>query len=186
MFHQVPTDCPQRDERRGWSGDASLTSEEASINFGMGAFYTAYLNQIQDDQQSDGAVTNFVPSLGTGDGAPNWQSVYPSIVYAMTMYFGDVQPVHDHLDSLRAYYKYLETSYNTTGMKQFRSGFGDWVRRSHFSELETFLYISPHRIQDVKSSHRFTHFNNIYFSNTGSTSSRTESGRTLLRCLCIS
>ena len=100
---QVPTDCPQRDERRGWSGDAALTSEEASINFGMGAFYTAYLNQIQDDQQSDGAVTNFVPALGTGDGAPNWQSVYPSIVYALTMYFGDVQPVHDHLDSLRAY-----------------------------------------------------------------------------------
>lgn len=123
----VPTDCPQRDERRGWSGDAALTSEEASINFAMGAFYTAYLNQIQDDQQPDGAVTNFVPSLGSGDGAPNWQSVYPSIVYAMMMYYGDVQPVHDHLDSLRAYYNYLETGLNKTGMKNFASGFGDWV-----------------------------------------------------------
>jgi len=119
-----------------------LTSEEASLNFGMGAFYTAWLNQIQDDQQSDGAVTNFVPSLGTGDGAPNWQSVYPSIVYVClrrisflsstlydysSVYFGDVQPVHDHLESLRAYYNYLEKGYNTTGMAQFQSGFGDWV-----------------------------------------------------------
>ena len=55
---------------------------------------------IQDDQQSSGAVTNFVPSLGTGAGAPNWQTVYPSIVHTMWKYGGDVQVVSDHFTSL--------------------------------------------------------------------------------------
>eukprot|EP00939_MAST-03C_sp_MAST-3C-sp1_P000379 g379.t1 len=122
----VPTDCPQRDERRGWSGDASLTAELATINFQMGAFYTHYLNQIQDDQQNDGAVTNFVPSLGTGDGAPNWQTVYPSLVYALFKYNGDVAPVKRHYDSLKRYYAYLDSKYNETGIKNYMTGFGDW------------------------------------------------------------
>ena len=120
-----------------------MTSEEASINFGMGAFYTAYLNQIQDDQQSDGAVTNFVPSLGTGDGAPNWQSVYPSIVHAMTMYFGDVQPVHDHLDSLRAYvvvflliffpiFKHIDT--------QILQVLGNWIQHHGYEKFQKWIW----------------------------------------------
>ena len=45
------------------------------------SLYGRWLDVIEDDQQSDGAVTNFVPSLGSGDGAPNWQSAYPSIIW---------------------------------------------------------------------------------------------------------
>ena len=81
----VPTDCPQRDERRGWTGDAALTAEEAVMNYAIGAVYTRWLLQYQDEQAKDGGSNNFVPALNTGDGAPNWQSAYPSIVWALYM-----------------------------------------------------------------------------------------------------
>ena len=64
----VPTDCPQRDERRGWTGDAALTAEEAVMNYAIGAVYTRWLLQYQDDQAKDGGSNNFVPALNTGDG----------------------------------------------------------------------------------------------------------------------
>ena len=123
----VPTDCDNRDERRGWSGDAALTAEEAFYNFDMNAFYHHWLDMIQDDQQSSGAVTNFVPNLGTGAGAPNWQTVYPSIIYAMWEYGGDANVVEAHFASLEKYFDYWEGLYNTTGMGKFATGFGDWV-----------------------------------------------------------
>ena len=61
----LPTDCPQRDERRGWMGDAALAAELAVYNFGMGAIYSRWLLQIADAAHDDGSVPNFVPSLIT-------------------------------------------------------------------------------------------------------------------------
>ena len=49
--------------------EAALTAEEASLNFGMGAMYTRWLDQYQDDQTKEGASNNFVPALGSGAGA---------------------------------------------------------------------------------------------------------------------
>jgi len=124
----VATDCPQRDERRGWTGDAALTAEEAVYNFMMGAVYTRWLLQYQDDQTSSGASNNFVPDLGSGAGAPNWQSAYPSIVWALYRYYGDVGPAETHHASLIKYYDNLERQYNASGgLLNYPTGFGDWV-----------------------------------------------------------
>ena len=124
----VPTDCPNRDERRGWTGDASLTAEEALYNYGMGAIYTRWLDEIVDDQTADGSVNNFVPSLGEGDGAPNWQSAYPSIIWGLYMYYGDTTIVTRHYSSLSKYYDHLEANFNASaGLTNYVTGFGDWV-----------------------------------------------------------
>lgn len=122
----VPTDCPQRDERRGWMGDVALTAEEAAYNFGMGAFYSRWLLQIVDTQASDGSVPNYVPALHSHDGAPNWQSAFPVVVWTLYTYYGDSDVVVRFHDALVRYYDYLEAQYNKTGVKQFRQGFGDW------------------------------------------------------------
>eukprot|EP00966_Prymnesium_polylepis_P200434 4644687-Prymnesium_polylepis.1 len=60
----VPTDCPNRDERKGWTGDTAVTAEEASYTFRMGAIYTRWLLQFEDVQSSSGATNDFVPALG--------------------------------------------------------------------------------------------------------------------------
>lgn len=152
----VPTDCPQRDERRGWMGDAGLTAELVMYNFGMGALLSHWLNLIEDDQLADGAVTNFVPSLGdNGDGAPNWQSAYPTIVWAMWHYYGDVQPVTQHYSSLLKYYAYFERGYNKTGIAKFQTGFGDWVPPPPAVQADGHLVGSFSYLHDLKMGAEF-------------------------------
>jgi len=80
----VPSDCDQRDERKGWMGDAALTSEEALFNFDMPAFYQSFLLNIQDAQGADGSVPDTVPlTFGSQEGDPSWGSAYPTIVERM-------------------------------------------------------------------------------------------------------
>jgi len=124
----VPTDCPQRDERLGWMGDAALTGEEANLNFRMGALYSHWLDIIRDDQNKDGSVTNVVPSLrSTSPGAPNWQTAYPTLLWVLYRYNGDKDLIQDHWVSLQAYIAFFDKSYQQTGIKNFFTGFGDWV-----------------------------------------------------------
>jgi alpha-L-rhamnosidase len=137
-------------------GDAALTAEEAIYNFDMGAFYSAWLNVIQDDQNSDGSVPNFVPSLGdSGSGAPNWQSAYPSIVWAMWKYCGDAGPIDAHFESLARYYDYFEAGYNTTGLANFQTGFGDWVPPPPFPRADLHLTGAFAFLHDLKMGAEF-------------------------------
>ena len=123
----VPTDCNQRDERRGWMGDAALIAESTTYNFEPAAFYTAWINQIEDDQASDGATANFVPDLGSSHGAPNWQSAYPTTVWSQFKYAGDVGLVQRSWEGLKLYANYWISKINTSTPTNFPSGFGDWV-----------------------------------------------------------
>ena len=56
-FVDVPTDCPQRDERLGWTGDAQAFSRTAAFNFDVAAFFTKWLKDVALDQKQDGAST---------------------------------------------------------------------------------------------------------------------------------
>ena len=65
----IPTDCPQRNERMGWLGDAQLVVEESIFNFDMAAFYTKWLRDLRESQKIDGSISDVVP--------PYWQR-YPA------------------------------------------------------------------------------------------------------------
>lgn len=135
----VPSDCPQRDERRGWMGDAGLTAEEALYNFKLGAFYTSWLDLVHDDQLANGAVPNFVPSLGSGAGAPNWQTAYPTLIHEMFITYGDTQIIQRHWSFLAKYQMYWDGNYNATGLKNLITGFGDWVPPPPFPQADLHL-----------------------------------------------
>ncbi|KAG7347499.1 alpha-L-rhamnosidase [Nitzschia inconspicua] len=124
----VQTDCPQRDERRGWMGDAALTAEIAALSFGMGAFYTHWLDQMMDAQNpNNGGMPNFVPPLNSEpDGAPNWQTAYVMILWVLSTHYGDQEVLLRHHESIVRYYYFLELSYNQTGIAKFREKYGDW------------------------------------------------------------
>lgn len=126
----VPTDCPNRDERRGWTGDTALTAEEAVHSYGMGAVYSRWLRQFEDDQLASGASNDFVPSLGDGEnGSPNWQSAFPTLVWVLLTYHGDARPAELYHEPLSRYFDQLEARYNRTGVRGFHQGnsYGDWV-----------------------------------------------------------
>ena len=69
----IPTDCPNRDERKGWMGDAALSIDESLFNFDSKLFYYNFLNEIRDVQKDTGEVPNTVPEANGGFPAdPNW------------------------------------------------------------------------------------------------------------------
>jgi alpha-L-rhamnosidase len=144
----VQTDCPQRDERRGWMGDAALTAEAAALSFGMGAFYTRWLDQMMDAQSpNNGGMPDFVPPLnGEPDGAPNWQTAYVTILWVLSNHYGDQEILRRHHESLVKYFYFLELSYTKTGMAQFREKYGDWCppppsRKAHEHLTGAFAFL---------------------------------------------
>ena len=71
-FLDVPTDCPQRDERLGWTGDAQAFSRTAAFNFGVNNFFAKWLHDVAADQRADGLVPHVIPNvLGPNDGGFN-------------------------------------------------------------------------------------------------------------------
>lgn len=65
-FVDIPTDCPQRDERLGWTGDIAVFSRTAAFNFDMGRFFDKWLNDLRLDQTPNGGIANVIPKVFTG------------------------------------------------------------------------------------------------------------------------
>ena len=122
----MPTDCPQRDERLGWMGDAHLTAEEAIYNFDMAAFYTKWLLDIQDAQLESGAVPDVTPPHWTRfeTGTPAWQVAYPLITWDMYRYYGDTRILEIHYPSIK---KWVDYYGGTAKDYIIEWGRGDWV-----------------------------------------------------------
>ena len=106
----VPTDCPQRDERMGWMGDAQLVAEEAIYNFDMAAFYVKYLQDIKDAQKEDGSLSDVVPPywpLYPAD--PAWGTAYVTLAWEMYRYYHDIEILKEHYGSMKKYVQFLES-----------------------------------------------------------------------------
>jgi alpha-L-rhamnosidase len=123
----VPTDCPQRDERHGWLGDAHLAAEEAMFNFDMAAFFTKFLRDIQLSQKEDGSIPDTVPPylsrLYPAD--PAWGAAYVTLAWNLYIFYGDRRVLEEHYDSLKRYVGFLrenaeENIINVLGK------YGDW------------------------------------------------------------
>lgn len=114
-FLNIPTDCPQRDERLGWTGDSQVFCGTAVFNMDCRAFYRKYMLDLMDAQAASGAVPGVVPVLWqdsinapvTGFYAAGWGdviTVLPHVYYAM---YGDKEAVHDILPAMTRYVRYL-------------------------------------------------------------------------------
>ncbi|KAL3908065.1 MAG: hypothetical protein SGILL_008626, partial [Bacillariaceae sp.] len=115
-------------ERRGWMGDAALTAEAAALSFGMGSFYTHWLDQMLDAQNPiNGSMPNVVPALSTTNGAPNWQTAYVMILWVMSVHYGDEQILFRHHEGMVRFFDFFEMNYNETGLANFETAYGDWV-----------------------------------------------------------
>ncbi len=122
----IPTDCPQRDERQGWLGDAQLTVEEAILNFDMMRFYRKYLRDIADAQREDGSVSDVVPpywELYPAD--PAWGTAYPEIAWHLYWYYGDSDVLTEHYEGISQYVDFLRTR-AVGGILRDLGKYGDW------------------------------------------------------------
>ncbi len=125
-FMSIPTDCPQRDERQGWMGDAQLTVEEAIFNFDTARFYTKYLDDIKLCQEENGALSDVVPPYWRFYPAdPAWGTAYITIVWYLYFYYNDIRVLEEHYESLKKYVNHLQRNTEENILYKFGK-FGDW------------------------------------------------------------
>jgi len=132
-FLDVPTDCPQRDERLGWTGDAQVFAPTASFNFDTAAFYTKWLRDLALDQEDDGAVPFVIPNVlshETRKGAAasaGWADA--SLVVPWTVYqaYGDKRILEEQYPSMKAWVEYMRRQAGETYIWSNGFSFGDWL-----------------------------------------------------------
>jgi alpha-L-rhamnosidase len=132
-FLDVPTDCPQRDERLGWTGDAQVFAPTASFNFDTAAFYTKWLRDLALDQEDDGAVPFVIPNVlshETRKGAAasaGWADA--SLVVPWTVYqaYGDKRILEEQYASMKAWVEYMRRQAGETYIWSNGFSFGDWL-----------------------------------------------------------
>ncbi|MES2332128.1 MAG: family 78 glycoside hydrolase catalytic domain [Bacteroidota bacterium] len=127
-FIDVPTDCPQRDERLGWTGDAQVFSRTASFNMNVNSFFSKWLKDVAADQLPNGAVPHVIPNvLGKGSVASaGWADVANIIPWNMYLAYGDKRILEDQYNSMKAWVGYMQ---NASKNNLWNTGFhfGDWL-----------------------------------------------------------
>jgi alpha-L-rhamnosidase len=128
-FVSIPTDCPQRDERLGWMGDAGVFWRTGTYNFNTDAFTHKFMNDIVDAQTAEGAFTDVSPNLlGPGPGAPGWGDAGIFIPYAAWLQYGDLRVVEQSWPAMQRWMDFIASNnpdyirHNAVG-----NNFGDWL-----------------------------------------------------------
>ena len=126
-FLDVPTDCPQRDERLGWTGDAQVFVRTASLNFDVKRFFKKWLRDLAADQGRDGCVPHVVPNIFDDMGGSSaWSDAAVICPWEIYRTYGDKKILEDQFDSMKAWIDWMrERSEN--GKRSGGSHFGDWL-----------------------------------------------------------
>ncbi len=132
-MHSVLTDCPQRDERLGWLGDAQIFTPTACYNMDMAAMLTKFIRDITDEQTPEGAFPDVCPYVSAQGvlppaGAPGWMDAGVTIPWTVWRFYGDRRILERNFESMAHYVDYL-TENNPDGIWENRRGndYGDWV-----------------------------------------------------------
>lgn len=132
-FLDVPTDCPQRDERMGWTGDAQAFVRTASFNYDVAAFFTKWLKDLALDQRPAGEVPFVVPDVlnpqdsetaGTSAGWGDVATIAPWTIYQV---YGDKDILEKQYPSMKAYVEYIRNKAGEGMIWKDGSVFGDWL-----------------------------------------------------------
>ena len=134
-FLEVPTDCPQRDERLGWTGDAQIFIRTATYNANVAAFFTKWLNDMEDAQLEEGCIPNVIPRLHEKvDAAPGWADAMVVVPWTLYEVYGDTRVLEQHYAMIKRWMDHLHRLNPTHLWRTHRNGsgdgkwdFGDWL-----------------------------------------------------------
>lgn len=127
-FVDVPTDCPQRDERMGWTGDAQVFSPTATYLKDTYAFYAKYLYDMALEQRSrDGKVPDVVPSFDVESCACVWGDACCIIPWNLYLFYGDKSILEDQFESMRSWVDYITKIDGDDHGWRYRFHYGDWL-----------------------------------------------------------
>lgn len=128
-FLDVPTDCPQRDERLGWTGDAQAFCRTAAFNMNVAPFFTKWLKDLSVDQFKDGAVPVVIPNVlgNNGRTSAGWGDVSTIAPWTMYQVYGDKQFLENQYPSMKAYVDYIRKQSGDSMIWKNGSMYGDWL-----------------------------------------------------------
>jgi alpha-L-rhamnosidase len=127
-FLDVPTDCPQRDERLGWTGDAQAFSRTAAFNRNVNSFFAKWLKDLAADQLPNGSVPHVIPNIlgANSAGSAGWADVSTIIPWNMYLAYGDKRILAEQYNSMKAWVGYMEKE-SWNNLWNTGSHFGDWL-----------------------------------------------------------
>lgn len=127
-YFEVPTDCPQRDERLGWTGDAQVFVRTATFNMDVRPFFSKWTADMRDAQLADGSVPFFVPRLEEKGNSPAWSDaivICPMVIHER---YGDTRILAENFEAMRRWVDFQEkTSRDLVRPTDKWGGFGDWL-----------------------------------------------------------
>jgi alpha-L-rhamnosidase len=127
-FIDIPTDCPQRDERMGWTGDAQAFCRTATFNMDVAGFFTKWLKDLSADQHKDGAVPYVVPNVldSVSAAASGWSDVATIAPWNIYLAYGDKQVLQQQYESMKAWVGYIQL-HSRNYLWDTGNHFGDWL-----------------------------------------------------------
>ena len=128
-FVSVPTDCPQRNERWGWTGDTQVFSQTGMYNTNSEAFYRKFLSDLRDSQREDGAYPDVAPYTQLRPyGNAGWSDAGIIIPWNLYIMYGNKEILEEHYSSMEKYMDYLSNQ-TDEGLKYAGGGieYGDWL-----------------------------------------------------------
>jgi alpha-L-rhamnosidase len=125
----IPTDCPQRDERLGWTGDAQVFAPTALFNTAAHAFWKSWLETMRDEQDPDGAIPDVIPTAGAKfrERAPGWMDAATFIPWELYVRTGDVSVLADNFGMMERQVAWYRAQ-SVEGMLPNIKGYGDWLQ----------------------------------------------------------
>ncbi|MGA8938630.1 MAG: family 78 glycoside hydrolase catalytic domain [Acidobacteriaceae bacterium] len=128
-FVSIPTDCPQRDERLGWMGDAGAFWRTGSYNFNIDSFTHKFMHDVMDAQNPAGAFSDVSPNiLGPGPGAPGWGDAGVFIPYAAWLQYGDVGVVQHAWPAMERWMDFvLKNNPDYVRKNAVGNNYADWL-----------------------------------------------------------
>jgi len=132
-FVDVPTDCPQRDERLGWTGDAQVFSRTACFNADVAGFYTKWLKDLSADQKASGAVPHVIPNVldrhkpEANSASAGWADAAVIVPWTAYLSYGDTRILEEQYASMKAWVDYMARRAGDTFFWNIDFTFGDWL-----------------------------------------------------------
>lgn len=128
-FLSIPTDCPQRDERLGWMGDAQIFIWTACYNAHVAAFFTKWMVDVVDAQADDGGFSDVSPRLvDLNNGAPAWGDAGIIIPWTLYHMYGDTRIIEQHYEAMQRWIAYIQQANpDLLWTQKLNNNYGDWL-----------------------------------------------------------
>ena len=126
-FVDVPTDCPQRDERLGWTGDAQAFVKTAALNYDVERFFTKWLADLAADQGENGRVGHVIPDILGDESSAAWADASTICPWEIYLAYGNQGILSNQFECMKKWVSYITTHTKDKNLWTGGTHFGDWL-----------------------------------------------------------